>query len=238
MDIVSSSLYTTIGLFGVFVYLVAYTCLQMGLVSGQSYIYASMIIVAAGSILFSLVDNFHLPTAVIQCAFVTISLAGMLRLYITENHVLFTLEEHQFLSSKFPNLPKNLSKRLLDTGVWADRKENSVIAREGEQLDALTYIATGEAKVSVNGTLIGQLGGDSLVGELTVLDDTPATATVILSRPSRCFQIDKNQFRKLALRYPELHAAFAHSSANEMKKRILHRDAELTRPGRAPTAGA
>ncbi len=236
MDIVSSNLYTVIGLFGVCVYLVAYTCLQMGLVSGQSYIYASMIVVGAGSILVSLADDFNLPTAVIQIAFITISLAGMLRLYITENHIVFTPEEHQFLTSKFPNLSKSLSKRLLDAGLWADRGENSVIAREGEQLDALTYIATGEAVVSVNGTLISQLDDDSLVGELTVLDDTPATATVILSRPSRCFQIDKAAFRQLALRYPELHAAFAHSSVSEMKRRILSRDAEMTRPSPAPTA--
>ena len=93
MDLIPGDIYTAIGLFGVATYLVIYTCLQLGLVSGQSYLYAAVIILGAGSILVSLVENFHLPTAVIQTAFILISLVGMLRLYITENHILFSSEE-------------------------------------------------------------------------------------------------------------------------------------------------
>lgn len=229
MDIISSNIYTAVGLFGVLTYLVNYTCLQMGLVSGQSYLYAGVVILGASSILVSLLDNFNLPTAVIQGSFILISLVGIIRLYISENHIFFSPEESHFFSTKFPNLPKNLARKLFDKGYWLDGGPGSVLAYQGENLNALIYIADGEAAICIDGKTIGYAGKESFIGEITVLDDAPATATVTLSKPSRYFAIDKSEFKKLVLRYPEIHAQFTHSFAGEMKKRLLERHVDLIR---------
>ena len=223
---ISGNIYTLIGLFGVAIYLINYTCLQMGLVSGQSYIYPSGVILGATSILVSLLDYFNLPTAVIQGSFISISLIGMLRLYITENHILFSEEEHLFISSKFPGLSKNLARKLLDKGCWVDGKADSIVAREGEYLEELIYIADGEASIYINGNLIHHVEKDSFIGEITVLEDSTATATVTFSKPSRYFAIDKTDFKALVLRYPEIRFEFTHSFANELKKRLLNRDSK------------
>ena len=227
MDFISSNIYTAIGLFGTLIYLINYTCLQMGIISGQSYLYASVVILGASCILISLLESFNLPTAVIQVSFIVISLIGMLRLYVVENHIRFTTEEKQFISSKFPDLSKNLSRKLLNKGIWVDNGISTVLATEGESLKALVYISDGEAAISLNGKIISYAGKDSFIGEITVLDDAPATATVTLSRPSRYFTIDKAIFKKMILRYPEIRLELTHSFAGEIKKKLLNRDSDL-----------
>lgn len=217
----STNIYTIIGIFGVIVYLINYTCLQMGLISGQSYLYAAVVILGASSILVSLFDNFNLPTAVIQTSFILISILGMLRLYISENHIRFTTEEKQFIESKFPTLSKYLARKILNRGQWIKTDSNKLIVSEGEDLEALIYILEGEAEISINGKFVRNIGSDSFIGELTILEESPATATVKLLKSSRYFKIDKYEFRKLVLRYPEIRMELTHSFANEIKAKLL-----------------
>ncbi|MCK4710437.1 MAG: cyclic nucleotide-binding domain-containing protein [Gammaproteobacteria bacterium] len=224
-----SNLYTAIGLFGVTTYLINYTCLQMGLISGQSYLYATVVILSASSVLISTLDNFNLPSAVIQSSYILISLVGMIRLYYLKNHIHFSAEEMEFISSKFPGLSKNLARKLLNKGRWIDGNPDTVLATEGENLEALAYIINGEAAIYLNGSLLSYAGNDSFIGELTILEEAPATATVTLSKPSRYFLIDKIECKKLILRYPEIRLELTHSFADEMKKKLLNRDIDLVK---------
>ena len=224
MEFISVNIYTNIGIFGVIIYLINYTCLQMGLISGQSYLYAAVVILGASCILISLLADFNLPTAIIQCSFILISITGILRLYILENYLRFSKEEMNFITFKFPNLPKSLSRKLLDKGCWVNSRADTVLATEGEKLKALAYISEGEAAISINGEIINYVGNDSFIGELTVLEENPATATVVISKPSRYFLIDKIVFKKLILRYPEIRQELTHSFVKDMRDKLLNRD--------------
>ena len=108
----SSNLGDMIGLLGVAVYLVSYLVLQLGLVSGQSMVYAAANIVAAGSVLFSLSYQFNLSSALIQTMWILISLIGISRLYLLHKTTSFTTDERRFLSSKFPGLPIDQARKL------------------------------------------------------------------------------------------------------------------------------
>ncbi|MEM9342306.1 MAG: hypothetical protein AAGA87_04625 [Pseudomonadota bacterium] len=70
-----------IGLLGVAFYLGAYALLQMGVLSVERSGYALLNIAAAACVLFELQRNFNLPSVLIQVAWITISVAGLVRIY-------------------------------------------------------------------------------------------------------------------------------------------------------------
>jgi hypothetical protein len=57
--------YNAIGIAGVALYLGSYAALQVGLLRGQSYAYASINLAAASCVLISLTQNFNLSSALI-----------------------------------------------------------------------------------------------------------------------------------------------------------------------------
>lgn len=215
------SLFNVVGLVGVVVYLGSYFILQAGLIRGQSYGYAGLNLFAACCVLFSLQQNFNLSAAIGQISWIAISIVGMLRLWVVTHRVRFTPEEQAFLTSKLPDLPRDSARRFLDTGLWVDAEPGPVLAREGEPVDFLCYIASGRASVSQSGHVLAHCGHDTLVGELTMLSGDPATATVVLDKPTRYFAIGAGQLQRLVRRDAELASALHRSFTGEARAKLV-----------------
>lgn len=218
------SIVDIIGMLGVLLYLGSYALLQFGVVRGQTYIYASMNLVAAGCVLVTLTGDFNLSSALIQISWIVISIGGMIRLF--HNHMVaqrckFTAEEQGFLTSKLPALPRNLSRMLLDAGRWADANPGDALTRQGQQVNELVYIAEGTARVELDGNVIAYCHEDSFVGEFTCLSGEPATATVRVDAPARMFYLSANSLRRFAARRPELRQALDDCFATEARLKLL-----------------
>jgi hypothetical protein len=182
----SVSFADAVGIIGVGLYLVSYAALQLGVVRGQTYTYAALNAGAAGCVLFSLSETFNLSAALIQVCWIAISLIGIARLAIVYGRaaqIRFAERERRFLAAKLPTLSKPLARRLLGAGRWIDAGPGVVLAREGQPVLELVYLARGRAVVSHGGHAIGACLDDTYIGELTCLSGAPATATVTLDRP-------------------------------------------------------
>ncbi len=216
----------SIGLFGVAVYLGSYALLQFGILRGQSYSYAALNLLAASCVLFSLIPAFNLSSVLIQVSWIIISVVGMTRLYLMTKLARYTDEEANFVAAHLPNLPRHLAKKLLSAGQWSNMTVGTVVAIEGKPVDRLVYVSEGEVEISVNDEFVGYSKEPSFIGELSFAEGGPATATAVVSKPTRCFSIDANILRNFLRRNPEISFALTTSLFADVRDKFLQREAE------------
>jgi CRP/FNR family cyclic AMP-dependent transcriptional regulator len=72
-----------------------------------------------------------------------------------------------------------------------------VLVRQGDPGDAFVVIVDGAARVEQDGGPIRQLGSGDYLGEVSLIDGGPRTATVISTAPTRALVIDRDGFGRL-----------------------------------------
>jgi CRP-like cAMP-binding protein len=209
-----------VGLVGALVYIGAYFAMQLGLLAGQSYLYAGLNIVAAGCVLVSLRETFNLSSALIQTVWIAISVVGIARLGLVSLAVRFTPEEKAFLAARFPALSKPVARGLVRGGLWLDGAPGTVLTVEGEAVESLIYLARGDASVLFGSRVVGHCGAGSFIGEVTCLSGDPATATVRLMSPARYFAIGAPRLRQLCRRNPELRQALEAGFSSDIRRKL------------------
>lgn len=78
------------------------------------------------------------------------------------------------------------------------------LLREGDPGDEVLLVTEGEAAVSVAGMLIGTIAPGDCVGEMSVLDSAPRSATVKSVSPLKALVIPADRFRELLDREPHI----------------------------------
>jgi hypothetical protein len=78
---VPSYIYDTIGMIGVAVILSAYILLQMGRLKSETLLYSVLNLIGSSMILFSLFFEWNLASAIIEGAWVLVSLFGIARYF-------------------------------------------------------------------------------------------------------------------------------------------------------------
>lgn len=81
--------------------------------------------------------------------------------------------------------------------VFEEFSEGSKIIEEGDTNEFFYLIYEGEFEVSKNGKVIANLGSGEFCGEISLLKEAPANATVTVSRDSRALKLDKDTFLDL-----------------------------------------
>jgi hypothetical protein len=195
-----------VGLIGVAFYIGSYAALQTGLLRGSGYPYTLLNLVAAILVLVSLTREFNLSSAVIQITWIGISVVGLGRMALLERRAKLSSEETAFVARIFPSMPRQSARRLLDGGRWETVAPGTVIAEEGTVLGTLLYLAEGKVSVSVKGRTVGTVEAGGLIGEVTVMSNSPATATVTVENPARVFRIGSAALRKIAAGDSDLQA--------------------------------
>ncbi|MEP1208852.1 MAG: hypothetical protein ABJM29_14105 [Rhizobiaceae bacterium] len=71
------SLMQALGLCGVMGYISCFACLQLGLIDGNGRFFAMMNVINASLVLVSLLEQFNLPSALIQISWITFGLIGL-----------------------------------------------------------------------------------------------------------------------------------------------------------------
>lgn len=232
----SSDLGYYVGIFGACVYLISYTLMQMGFLKGQSYTYATLVIIAASCVLFSLGNAFNMSAFIIQTSYIVISIVGMTRLFVTTRLVRFDTREQAFLDSKMPLLRPHLARKLLKKANWVTLTPGDKLAEQGKVLEQLTYVHHGQADVSVDGHSVGACGPDTYVGELTFNTGVPATATVTAVEPMQCLVFAAQAVKPLIRANPEIAMALSASFSSDARDKLLRRNYESIAKAKAGLA--
>lgn len=134
--------------------------------------------------------------------------------------VRFTPDEQHMMDSLFSGLPRSRARHLVDQGVWISGKAGDTLTREGEPVEHLYYLAEGEARVLSRNVEVGRCRAGDLIGELTVLSGETATATVILTRPSRFWCAPAEDLRPYVEAHEDIRRAIEHGFATVLKAKL------------------
>ncbi len=220
-EIAGFDVYNAIGIAGVALYLGSYAALQMGLLRGQGYAYASINLTAATCVLISLVQNFNLSSALIQVSWIVISVVGMTRLFILYHRLKFSPEEAAFLEAVLPDMPKEHARKLLNLGFWITGEQGTVLTTEHEPVSHLYYLAEGEASVLSGERMVALINGKSFIGEITCLTGEPASGTVTLTKPSLFFAVEADLLRDFLQNRPDMRDMLEMAFAKQLRHKLV-----------------
>jgi len=103
----------------------------------------------------------------------------------------------------FSAMPGGTLRTVLKSAVPIELKAREVLFHAGDDGASCYYLRSGAAKASViakdgQERLLAILGPGSLIGELSLFDDRPRSATVSALRPCRLMHLTKSAFFKIA----------------------------------------
>lgn len=92
------------------------------------------------------------------------------------------------------------------------------LTREGTGGHECFVIADGEAVVRIKGRDVAHVGPGDIVGEMSVLDREPRSATVITTQPLRAFVMTGVQFAEIADRFPTVARRVMQTLAHRLRE--------------------
>jgi CRP/FNR family transcriptional regulator, cyclic AMP receptor protein len=97
-----------------------------------------------------------------------------------------------------------------------DFPEGAALVREGEPGDRFLIIRNGSAVVDQGGRTLRHLGAGDFVGEISLIDGSPRSATVTATAPVAALCIDRDGFTRLMDEFPSIR----HDLLNALTQRV------------------
>jgi CRP/FNR family cyclic AMP-dependent transcriptional regulator len=77
------------------------------------------------------------------------------------------------------------------TGKRQRHEAGDILIRQGEPVDTLMFMLDGKVSVEVEGVgQIASLGSGEMLGEMSLVDEAPPSATVVVTEPTHVLHID------------------------------------------------
>lgn len=132
----------------------------------------------------------------------------------------FSADDWMFRQHIAPKLDPQLTRRLLATGHWGTAEPGFVFTQRGQMVSHLYFIAEGEVRVTVEEVEVGLCYRGSLVGEISILSGTPATATAVALTPVRYLALERAKLRELIAKERDVEHAIDLSFRKEFHDKI------------------
>jgi len=110
---------------------------------------------------------------------------------------------------------------LLDLGRWEDLAPGTVLTEEGRQPAWLAYLAAGNATIAVADRQLAELGPGHFIGEMSLMGDGLASATVTVAAPARAWRIERAKLDRLRQVQPELFGVLEAAIALDLRTKII-----------------
>ena len=101
--------------------------------------------------------------------------------------------------------------------------EGFVLTTQGTPGQECFVIATGEAKVVIDGQQVAKVGAGDCVGEMSLLDGAPRSATVTALTPVTVYALSTAEFRTLLGTSPTIDRKIMVSLAHRLREVEAHR---------------
>ena len=105
----------------------------------------------------------------------------------------------------------------------------TVFIRQGETVTHMIFVAAGEVEITVDGTVVGYCDIGSLVGEIGVLTDTPATATAVARSQVRYLAFERGRLTALMDREPQIGSALDRTVRQGLRQKLASTNEALAR---------
>ncbi|WP_157973599.1 Crp/Fnr family transcriptional regulator [Tropicimonas sp. IMCC34043] len=173
-----------------------------------------------------------------ESALVVVNLLQIARLWYRSRVARFLPEDRLLAETVLQIRDPALARSLLDGGFWTDLPEGSELVHQGQPPSHLTFLASGAAGVRRDGATLAEVGPGAFVGEMSIFDpEGMASATVVVSRPVRCWRISFERLRHWQRAQPDLSAAIEAGLARDMRQKIVAGNARMTAAQDGSAAG-
>ncbi len=153
--------------------------------------------------------------------FVSINLVMLILLLINERTKRkYTQDELILKRSLFAELDATQFAHLLHAGQWQDTQRGAVLTKQNSPVDNFYVIADGMVEVEVDGRMVAILQNGAFVGEMSLMTDEPASATVTAIATCRLFAIEKTALNKLLLKNPELQRGIGRIIGRDLSRKL------------------
>jgi CRP-like cAMP-binding protein len=123
----------------------------------------------------------------------------------------------------FARLPVEERRELASTARWSPFGKGEVLTRQGAEANWLYVVVSGECSVRVqvegDEKEVARLHPGEFFGEMSLLTGAPRSATVVAESEVTCWRLEREAFRQLIARRPEI--------AEEVAEVIATRQEEL-----------
>ncbi len=155
-----------------------------------------------------------------QAMFALINLMNLAHLYLARRPVPMTDQQQHLKNLVFRNFTARETKALIDCGSWHEGRQGDVLIRQGQQLDSLYLLYSGDVQIICDGEIVSYRGPGSFLGELHYVTGAATAADVRFSTEARYIQWEVARLKALLLKKPALNAGFESLLALTMANKL------------------
>ncbi len=169
-----------------------YALLVLSMLSTRMVPLRLMVIAAAAIGIFGhLIGTGNQAAAAWLAALIAVNVGQMALAAYKTRSFQFSAEEQLFRDYVIPGLSPEQAHRLTRVGAWLDVPPEKVLVRQGDLVSHMFFVASGEVEITVDGVAVGFCDRGSLVGEISIMTETPATATATAKSSVRALAFEK-----------------------------------------------
>ncbi len=173
-------------------------------------------------------DHFWLnnPVGVFwQTLLILVNLAELFILWRNDRRASFSAEEKRFRDTLLPGLSPGRTRRFLDHGRWETLAPGTVLTREGQPPDFLTYLDDGDIRIEAHGRLLRVVAGGHFIGEMSLMGDGRAVATATVQTHARVWRIERVKLARLRDTAPATMSVLELGIARDMRAKLVFQNA-------------
>lgn len=122
---------------------------------------------------------------------IIVNLVQLAIIWIENRRQNFSERERAFLATFDPPLPNAEANALLKYGHWHQAQPGAAITQQGEPVNALIYIASGDVRIEASGRAVAKCCAGDFLGEMTWQSGAPATGTAIAETPVEYLRFER-----------------------------------------------
>jgi len=107
-----------------------------------------------------------------------------------------------------------------DKASRAQFKEGAILIQKGKRANGVYLLLKGSARVVIPSQASRILGPGEICGEMSFLEDSPASASVIAEGDVEAYHLDRSALQSLFELYPHLGSRFYRSLATSLSHRL------------------
>lgn len=152
--------------------------------------------------------------------FTAINLWRIVGILMERYSIQFNEDEQELYETIFKDFSPVEYMKLIRIAEWRDAAEGLVFASEGEAVDGLRLLFSGEVSVARDGNEIGRARDGALIGEMSFIQGGDASATVTAAVPCRYVFWPEEALRGLLRRNPNIDVAMKHVFSLDLTRKL------------------
>ena len=144
----------------------------------------------------------------------------------------FSPDERIFYRLMVPSLEPQQVRRLLRIAEWRRAEPGARLIEQGAVASHLIFIRSRHANILHDEVKVGSCGVGSLLAEISIANDEPATATAVATEPVQYLAIEKAALRKIRKSDPLIAQAIENCTRESLGNKLVQMNVAAARPAR------